>query len=102
MTATFITQIEIDPEGVAWIQGANTKVVEIVMDKIAHGWTPDEMHLQHPHLSLAQIHAALTYYYEHQAALDAEIQARQAGRERMLAEVSDPQFRQRLENLRRP
>jgi hypothetical protein len=31
-----------------------------VLDKIAYGWIPEEMHLQHPHLSLAQIHAALS------------------------------------------
>jgi uncharacterized protein (DUF433 family) len=31
------------------------------------------MHFQHPGLSLAQIHAALTYYYDHQSEMDAEI-----------------------------
>jgi len=51
--------IELDDRGVAWIAGANTKVIEAVLDKIAHGWSPEEMHLEHPHLSLAQIHAAL-------------------------------------------
>ena len=39
------------------------KVTEVVLDKIAYGWSPEEIHFQHPHLSLAQIHAALTYYY---------------------------------------
>lgn len=34
------------------------------------------MRLQYPHLSLAQIHAALAYYYDHQTELDAEIQRR--------------------------
>ncbi len=32
--------------------------------------------LRHPHLSLAQIYAALAYYYEHQPEMDAEIQRR--------------------------
>ena len=54
------SQIEIDDQGIAWITGANTKVIEVVLDKIAYGWSPEEMHLQHPHLSLAQIHAALS------------------------------------------
>jgi uncharacterized protein (DUF433 family) len=30
------------------------------------------MHFQYPHLSLAQIYAALVYYYEHQAKFDEE------------------------------
>jgi uncharacterized protein (DUF433 family) len=67
------TLIEIDDRGVAWISNANVKVVEVAMDKIAHGWSPEEMHFQHPNLSLAQIHAALAYYYENQERLDMEI-----------------------------
>src|ERR1700693_5002063 len=71
-----VSQIEIDDQGVAWIPGANTKVIEVVLDKLAYGWSPEEMHLQHPHLSLAQIHAALAYYYEHQEQLDSDIARR--------------------------
>ena len=59
MSTGLTTQIEIDPRGVAWVAGANTKVKEIVLDKLAYGWSPEEMHFQHPHLSMAQIHAAL-------------------------------------------
>lgn len=56
------THIEIDERGVAWITGANTKVIEVVLDKLAYGWSAEEIHFQHQGLSLAQIHAALTYY----------------------------------------
>ena len=61
MSTGLTTQIEIDPRGVAWVAGANTKVKEIVLDKLAYGWSPEEMHFQHPHLSMAQIHAALAF-----------------------------------------
>jgi hypothetical protein len=54
------------------------KEIELALDKLAHGWSPEEMHFQHPHLSLAQIHTALAYYYDHQADLDAEIERRLA------------------------
>src|SRR2546426_10109945 len=53
------SQIEIDDQGVAWIAGANTNVIEVGLDKLAYGWSPEEMHFQHRHLSLAQGHAAL-------------------------------------------
>jgi uncharacterized protein (DUF433 family) len=69
------THIRIDERGVAWIDDTNMKVIEVVMDKLAHGWSPEEIHFQHPHLSLAQIHAALTYYYDHQADIDSRVQA---------------------------
>lgn len=73
MSSIATTHIEIDERGVAWISGANTKVIEVVLDKLAYGWSPEEIHFQHPGLSLAQIHAALTYYYDHEAELDVEI-----------------------------
>jgi uncharacterized protein (DUF433 family) len=82
MSSVATTHIEIDERGVAWITDANTKVIEVVLDKVAYGWSPEETHFQHPTLSLAQIHAALTYYYDHQAELDAEIM-------RQLKEVED-------------
>ena len=66
------------------------------MDKLAHGSNPEEMHVQHPHLSLAQMYAALAYYYEYQAKFEAEI-LRQAERAKAWAEVAkDFPLRQRL------
>ena len=73
MSRITITRIENDERGVAWITDTNTKVIEVVLDKVAYGWSPEEIHFQHPTLSVAQIHAALTYYYDHQTELDAEI-----------------------------
>lgn len=101
MTAVFATQIEVDTDGVAWVAGTKTKVVEIVLDKIAFGWSPEEIHFQHPHLSLAQIHGALTWYYENQADIDAEILARTNDASVLAAQASDPGFRRRLIDLKR-
>jgi uncharacterized protein (DUF433 family) len=63
----------LDDRGVAWVDQTNTKVIEIVQDMLAHGWSPEEIHFQHPHLGMAQIHAAIAFYYDHQADLDAQI-----------------------------
>ncbi len=95
------SQIEIDDQGVAWIAGANTKVIEVVLDKLAYGWSPEEMHFQHAHLSLAQIHAALSYYYEHQEQLDSDIARRRKEVEKMAAESADSPLRRKLLNLRK-
>lgn len=51
------------------------RVAQIVMDYLAHGWSADEMCRQHPSLTLAEVHAATGYYYDHQAEIDAEISA---------------------------
>jgi uncharacterized protein (DUF433 family) len=74
MTATeAITHIHTDEQGRAWIDDTHVKVIEVVLDHLAYGWSADEIHEQHPHLSLAQVHAALAYYYDHQAELDGQI-----------------------------
>ena len=100
VTAPRKIEIELDSRGVAWVAGTRTKVREIVLDKTAWGLTPDQMHEQHPHLSLAQIHTALAYYYENQAAMDDEIQRDYEEAVKLQEELSDPEFRQRLQSLK--
>jgi uncharacterized protein (DUF433 family) len=102
VTAVFTTQIELDGHGVAWIGGTKVKVVEVVLDKIAYGWSPEEIHFQHPHLSLAQIHAALTYYYENQSDLDTQIRQGLEDSDKLASQVSDADLRSRLHALKRP
>ncbi len=45
------------------------------------------MRLQHPHLSLAQIHAVLAHYYDHQADYDQEVARELEARDSRLAPV---------------
>lgn len=85
MSVLMNTLIELDEHGIAWISGTKVKVIEVATDKLAHGSSPEEMHFQYPHLSLAQIHAALAHYYEHQIEFDTEI-VRQANWAAELAE----------------
>jgi uncharacterized protein (DUF433 family) len=63
-------------EKVPVILGTNIKVIELVLDKIAYGWSPEELHFQHPDLTLGQIHSALAYYWDHQDELDQDIESR--------------------------
>jgi uncharacterized protein (DUF433 family) len=74
MTAVLTSHIVLDDRGRPWIEGTNTKVVEVAMDHLAHGLSPEEIHRHHPDLSRAKIYAPLSYYYDHQTELDAEIE----------------------------
>jgi len=58
------------------IEGTNMKVVEVVLEKTAYGWSPEELHFQHPYLTLGQIYSALAYYWDHQEDLDQDIEQR--------------------------
>jgi uncharacterized protein (DUF433 family) len=102
VTATFATQIELDDRATAWIGGTKVKVTEVVLDMIASGSSPEEIHFQHPNLSLAQIHGALTYYYENQDIVDEQIRQGLEESDRLAADLSDLQFRRRLIGLKRP
>lgn len=73
MSQASVEHIWIDESGVARLVGRQTKVVEIVMDKLAWNWTPEQIQAQHPHLSLSDIHSALTYYYDHRKEIDDQI-----------------------------
>src|SRR6266581_935936 len=69
-----ITHIRRDEHSVAWISDTNTKVIEVAMDHAAYGWDAEEIHAAHPHLSLAAIHAALSYYHDHKLQFDKQMQ----------------------------
>ena len=75
MTSVLTGHIALDVRGIAMIEGSRIKVMHLVLAKQSYGWSPEEMCRQFPHLSLAQIHAALTYYYDNQAEIDAQIVA---------------------------
>jgi uncharacterized protein (DUF433 family) len=75
-TMTTYEHVQLDANSVPIIVGTNMKVVELVMAQLAHGWSPEELHFQHPYLSLGQIHSALAYYWDHKADLDADIERR--------------------------
>ncbi len=49
------------------------RVAQIVTDYLAHGWSAEEMCRQHPYLKPAEAHAAMGYYFDHQAEIDREI-----------------------------
>ena len=89
MLTAVAPHIHLDDAGVAWVDDANTKVIEIALDQIAHGFTPEQIHEQHPHLSLPQVYAALAYYHDHREELDAEIERRDKEVEAMEARARD-------------
>lgn len=68
--------IILDQAQVPMIAGTTMKVVELVLDSKAYGWSPEELHFQHPYLTLGQIYSALAYYWDHQADLDQDIDRR--------------------------
>ena len=90
------THVLIDAKGIAWIDDTRVKVIEVAMDHVAYGWSAEEIHRQHPDLSLAQTHAALAFYYDHQPEFDRAIAESLARAEKMAAAGADSPVRRKL------
>jgi uncharacterized protein (DUF433 family) len=72
------------------------RVAQIVMDYLAHAWSPDEICRQHPYLQLAEVHAAMAYYFDHQAEIDHEIRGELHDADHSRQQASPPPFILRL------
>ena len=96
VNATEYKHILLDEGQVPFIKGTSMKVVELVTSVQAYGWSPEELHFQYPHLSMSQIHAALAYYWEHKAEIDADMQRRFEYSEKLRLEAGDSSLVKRL------
>jgi len=74
ITETSYEHIILNEHNQPFIKGSRTKVIEIVLDKIAYGWSPEELQYQHPQLTLGQVYSALAYYADHQDKFDKQIE----------------------------
>ena len=57
------------------IAGHRIKVQHIAIWHERMGRTAEEIVAEHPELSIADVHAALAYYWDHRAQIDADIEA---------------------------
>jgi uncharacterized protein (DUF433 family) len=51
-----------------------TRVSMVVMDYLGRGLSPEDIVRHYPYLSLSEVHAAMTYYHDHESEIDSEIQ----------------------------
>ena len=74
------TLIDRDPK----IRGGRPKIAGtgLTVSRIASwykmGMTPEEIALEHPHLTLAQVHAALAYYHVNREEIESDLAQEQA------------------------
>jgi uncharacterized protein (DUF433 family) len=96
MQTTVIPTIEMTPGtcgGKPRIAGTRIKVSLIATLSERNRMTPDEIVEAYPHLTLAQIHAALAYYWAHRDEIEEEIRQEQQfveDLERRLSETPPP------------
>jgi uncharacterized protein (DUF433 family) len=96
MTVATNNHIQIDDLGIARIDGSRMKVIHLVKEMLARNSSPEALCEAFPHLSLAQVHAALSYYYDHQSQVDAQIKRELAEFDVERASAGSSQIRDKL------
>lgn len=81
-----------------FIAGKNFKIIHLIREHVAYGWSAEELTLNHPQLTLGEVYAALAYYADHREQLDRQIAATEKDAERMHRE---PRHRVVSSRLRR-
>jgi uncharacterized protein (DUF433 family) len=103
LRSTESPHIFLDDEGRPWIDDTAYRVSMVVLDhRGPDGFTPEQIVEEHYHeLTLDQIHAALSYYHDHQAEIDAQIaeEVRYFEESRAKAE-EDPKYQALMEKFR--
>lgn len=69
--------------GAPVIRGTRFPVRSVVSYVLRQGMTPEEMVRQWRHLTLAQVYAAISFYYDHKAEIDRDIRAEKRAFERL-------------------
>ena len=76
LSETRYEHISLDEANVPLIAGTRVKVIELVLDHLVYGWSPEELHFQYPHLTMGKIYSALAYYWDHKAELEQDLERR--------------------------
>lgn len=71
-------------------------VLQLVREHLTYDWDAEQLRRQHPHLSLAEIYAALGYYYEHRAECDAMLDREEQRLDVLNHQLVNPALQERL------
>lgn len=72
---TIYPHITMNSRGVPCVDGTRHRVMDLAEDHVTRGYSAEQIVEHYPDLTLAQVYAALAYYYDHQAEIDAALMA---------------------------
>src|SRR5258708_30947110 len=98
-----INHIVLDDRGVPYVADTGMKVAHLAIDATVWGLQPEAIHKNYPNLTIGQIHAALSYYYDHKHEIDRLIAEDEekylATRSRFPNRLTRMDFEQRLQDF---
>jgi uncharacterized protein (DUF433 family) len=97
---THLPHLTRDSSGVIWIDESGYRVLDLVREHLAHGWSAEILQENHPDLSLAQIHAALAWYYDHEDEMHAEMLRRETEANTVFSGIPESPLLKRLRAIK--
>jgi uncharacterized protein (DUF433 family) len=79
------------------IDGHRIQVEDVAIWHERMGMSPDQIVSEYPSITLAEVHAALAYYYENRERIDADIEAAKRYAEEMRAKAGPSRLQEKLQ-----
>ena len=86
ITAHAYEHLDCSDPGRPQIAGKSFKIIHLIREHVAYGWSAEELAFNHPQLTLGEVYCALAYYADYREQLDREIAATEKDAQRMHAE----------------
>ena len=100
-TVTEYKHIELDKNSKPVIAGTRFKVHLLICTKRVNNLDAEELQKCYPDLTLAQIYAALTYYYDHQEEIENIIETESKMMDELRRKQGPTPFELRLKSMKR-
>ena len=97
---TTYEHVVISDDLVPMIEGTTMKIADLVTENQSWGWSPEEIHINHPYLTLGQIYSALAWDWDHTDEVDQQIREQWQRAEALRTELENVALTQRLRSLK--
>ena len=102
MTPILETHIFLDDKGTAWVKRPGVSVKQVVESLQQLNYRPEEVVRHFPYLMLSEVHAVLSFYYDHRSEIDEAIRKGHEFVEHVRAETPEsPATKRMREAMRR-
>jgi len=92
--------VTIDEGDILLIKPTTMKIEELINERRAFGFGVKRQQEGHPYLTIAQIHSALSYYFDHKKEIDAEIKYWDDFVEKMRKEAGPSPLAEKIKAIR--
>ena len=90
--------LDCSEKGRSVIAGKNFKIIHLIREHLAYGWSAEELALNHPQLTLGEVYCALAYYADHREQMEEDVANSEIAAGALHA---DPQHRRIAARLKR-